>query len=113
MRHQAIRNIYSNVVTIYEGDPWQYLDADGNDVVIDEDAVQSEQDRLQSEYDALQYQRDRQPEYPSIASLTFVAVTFVLLWGIADEFILKLSVVFETVLVPKLFVLTSGIIKIS
>ena len=67
MRHQAIRNIYSNVVTIYEGDPWQYLDADGNDVVIDEDAVQSEQDRLQSEYDALQYQRDRQPEYPSIA----------------------------------------------
>ena len=69
MRHQAVRNIHSNVITVNEhgSDTWEYLDADGNDVVIDEDAVQAEQDRLQSEFDALQYQRDRRPEYPSMA----------------------------------------------
>tara|TARA_R100001530_G_C4252391_1_gene138199 strand:+ start:382 stop:675 length:294 start_codon:yes stop_codon:yes gene_type:complete len=31
-----------------------------------EEAIQAEIIRLQAEYDALQYQRDRQPEYPSI-----------------------------------------------
>jgi len=67
MRHQAVRNIHSDIRTVIEGDPWQYLDADGNDVSIDEDAVQEEEDRLQSEDDALQYQRDRKPEYPSMA----------------------------------------------
>ena len=31
-----------------------------------EEAIQAEIIRLQAEYDANQYQRDRQPEYPSI-----------------------------------------------
>jgi predicted lipoprotein len=34
---------------------------------IPEAEIQAEMERLQAEYDALQYQRDRKPEYPSMA----------------------------------------------
>ena len=64
MRHQAIRNVYANAVTI-SGDS-NVWDADGNAVAIDESLVQAEVARLQAEHDALQYQRDRKAEYPSI-----------------------------------------------
>ena len=64
MRHDAIRNVYANAVTI-SGDR-NVWDADGNAVVIDEALVQAEVARLQAEHDALQYQRDRKAEYPSI-----------------------------------------------
>ena len=64
MRHDAIRNVYANAVTI-SGDR-NVWDADGNAVVIDEALVQAEVARLQAEHEALQYQRDRKAEYPSI-----------------------------------------------
>ena len=64
MRHQAIRNVYANAVTI-SGDS-NVWDADGNAVVIDEALVQAELTRLQAEQDATQYKRDRAPEYPPI-----------------------------------------------
>ena len=64
MRHQAIRNIHSNVVTIYEGETWRCIDKDENNVTIDTAKVDAEVIRLQAEYNANQYQRDRQ--YPSI-----------------------------------------------
>lgn len=64
MRHDAIRNVYANAITIDgNSDVW---DADGNVVVIDEALVQAELARLKAEYDALQYQRDRKAEYPSL-----------------------------------------------
>ena len=64
MRHDAIRNIYANAVTI-SGDS-NVWDADGNVVVIDEALVQAEVARLQAESDANQYQRDRAAAYASI-----------------------------------------------
>ena len=67
MRHDAIRNVYANAVTI-SGDS-NVLDSDGNAVVIDEALVQAEVARLQAEQDATQYQRDRKAEYPSMDEL--------------------------------------------
>lgn len=64
MRHDAIRNVYANAVTI-SGDS-NVWDADGNAVAIDESLVQAEVARLQAEQDATEYQRLRAPEYPPI-----------------------------------------------
>jgi len=67
MIHDAIRNIYPNVVTVAGDENPVAYDEDGKVVEIDEDLVQAEVDSVQAEYDALQYQRDREPEYPSMA----------------------------------------------
>ena len=67
MRHQAIRNIHSNVVTIYEGETWRCIDKDENNVTIDTAKVDAETIRLQAEYDAQAYARSRQAEYPPLA----------------------------------------------
>ena len=57
MRHDAIRNVYANAVTISgDSDVW---DADGNAVAIDESLVQAEVARLQAEYDSKAYARAR------------------------------------------------------
>jgi len=64
MRHDAIRNVYANAVTISgDSDVW---DADGNVVVIDEALVQAEVSRLQAEQDSTQYQRDRAAAFASL-----------------------------------------------
>jgi hypothetical protein len=65
MRHQAIRNLYPNVVTIDDGSG--AFDAQNNQVTVDEQAVQAEIARLEAEYAAKQYQRDRAAAYPSLA----------------------------------------------
>jgi hypothetical protein len=63
MRHQAIYNTHSNVVTINgEVEAW---DKDGNVVVLDESKITTEVDRLQAEWDAQEYARDRTTAYPS------------------------------------------------
>ena len=63
MRHQAIYNTHSNVVTINgEVEAW---DKDGNVVVLDESKITTEVDRLQAEHDAQAYARDRITAYPS------------------------------------------------
>jgi hypothetical protein len=64
MRHDAIRNLYPNVVTIDDGAG--AFDAEGNSVAVDEQAVQAEITRLQADYAAKQYQRDRAAAYPRI-----------------------------------------------
>ena len=61
MKHQAIYNLYPNVVTI-TGDT--SFNAEGNPVTIDESLVQAEVTRLQAEYEAKEYQRKRALEYP-------------------------------------------------
>ena len=61
---KAVRNIHPNVVRTI-GD--ESFDVDGNIVVLDQSLIDAEIIKLQAEYDALQYQRDRKPEYPSIA----------------------------------------------
>jgi hypothetical protein len=63
MRHQAILNLYKNVVGINDTGA---LDAEGNIVAIDEQLVQTEIIRLEADYVAKKYQRDRAVRYPSI-----------------------------------------------
>jgi hypothetical protein len=65
MRHEAIRNLYPNVVTIDDGAG--AFDAQGNQVTVDEAAVAAEIARLEADYAAKQYQRDRAAAYPSLA----------------------------------------------
>lgn len=64
MRHEAIRSLYPNVVTIDDGAG--AFDAQGNQVTIDEAAVATEIARLQAAYNNKEYQRQRVTEYPPI-----------------------------------------------
>jgi hypothetical protein len=65
MRHDAIRNLYPNVVSV--DDTAGAFDAHGNQVTIDESLVAAEIARLEADYAAKQYQRDRAAAYPSLA----------------------------------------------
>ena len=67
MNHQAIYNLYPNVVSIDDGEGAK--DKDGNPVSIVRSDYEAEVARLQAEQDATQYQRDRLAEYPSIDEL--------------------------------------------
>lgn len=62
MNHTAIYNTHPTVVTI--DDDAGAFDANGNQVTIDEAAVQAEVARLQADFDAKEYQRNRAAEYP-------------------------------------------------
>jgi hypothetical protein len=64
MRHKAIRNLYANVITI--DNATGAFDAQGNQVTIDEQAVQAEITRLEADYAAKAYARSRAAEYPAI-----------------------------------------------
>jgi 6-pyruvoyl-tetrahydropterin synthase len=65
MKHQAIRNLYANVVTI-RGD--EAFDKDENKITLDATAVDNEVKRLEDEYDN-DYARKRKAEYPTIEEL--------------------------------------------
>jgi hypothetical protein len=65
--HSAIRRAYSNAVTIDDGAG--AFDADGNQIELDQALVDAAAAELAAEAAATQYQRDRQPEYPSLATL--------------------------------------------
>ena len=67
LNHEAIRRAYSNAVTIQ--DRRGAFDADGNKIELDQALVDAAAAEIQAELDATQYQRDRQPEYPSLADL--------------------------------------------
>ena len=64
MRHQAIFNTHSIVVTI-NGDS-QAWDKDGNAVELDEDKIATEIAKLEKEFLDQAYARKREAEYPSI-----------------------------------------------
>ena len=65
--HDAIYKAYPNVVSI--GDNYGAFDADGNQIELDQALVDAAAAELAAEAAATQYQRDRQPEYPSLATL--------------------------------------------
>jgi hypothetical protein len=65
MRHLAIRNTHSTVVTI-NGEV-DAFDSKGNLVTLDEALITAEISRLQAEYDSKQYARNRAEAYPSLA----------------------------------------------
>jgi hypothetical protein len=63
MNHQAIYNLYPNVVSIDDGaGP---MDKDGNLVPIVQSDYEAEIARLQAEYDSQAYARARAKSYPS------------------------------------------------
>jgi len=66
MRHEAVNNLYDNVVSQVDN---KAFDVEGNSVVVDETKVAEEVKRLQADYDSKQYERDRLAEYPSIQEL--------------------------------------------
>ena len=70
MRHEAIRKIHPEVVSIYEGDVWRCTDENEVEVTIDTTKVDAEEKKLQAEFDAQEYARNRAAEYPSIEELT-------------------------------------------
>ena len=67
LNHEAIRRAYPNAVTIDDGTG--AFDADGNPITLDQALVDASAAEIQAELDATQYQRNRQPEYPSLATL--------------------------------------------
>ena len=67
MNHEAIYRAYPNAKTI--NDSLGAFDADGNKIELDQALVDAAAAELAAEAAATQYQRDRQPEYPSLADL--------------------------------------------
>ena len=65
--HDAIYRAYPAVKSI--DDSRGAFDADGNQIELDQTLVDAAAAEIQSELDATQYQRNRQPEYPSLATL--------------------------------------------
>ena len=63
MNHQAIYNLYPNVVSI--DDTAGVMDKDGNQVPVVQSDYESEVARLQAEYDSQAYARARAEAYPS------------------------------------------------
>jgi phytoene dehydrogenase-like protein len=63
MNHQAIYNLYPNVVTV--DDTAGAMDKDGNQVPVVQSDYEAEVARLQAEYDAQAYARARKEAYPS------------------------------------------------
>ena len=69
MRHEAIRSLYPNVVTIDDGAG--AFDAQGNQVTVDEDVVTAEIERLKPIKDAEQASAKRQQAYIADADPLF------------------------------------------
>lgn len=67
MNHNAIYRAYPNVTEIH--DSRGAFDINGNKVELDQALVDAAAAELAAERAATQYQRDRQPEYPSLADL--------------------------------------------
>lgn len=63
----AIAKAYPNAVSI--SGKYGAFDADGNQIELDQALVDAAAAELAAEAAATQYQRDRQPEYPSVADL--------------------------------------------
>ena len=66
-QYEAIYSLHSNVVRI--DDELGCFDVDGNLVTLDQTAVDAKAAELQAAEDAVAYKQQRQPEYPSLATL--------------------------------------------
>jgi len=67
VNHDAVFRAYPNVTT--SDDTLGAFDADGNQIELDQTLVDAAAAELAAEAAATQYQRNRQPEYPSLATL--------------------------------------------
>ena len=68
LNHDAIYRAYADTVVRID-DSAGAFDADGNQIELDQTLVDAAAAELAAEAAATQYQRDRQPEYPSLADL--------------------------------------------
>ena len=66
MKLERINAVYSVHPETRSSDDNGFYNADGEKIVLDEDAVSKKEAELQAEYDSKQYQRDRATSYPSI-----------------------------------------------
>jgi len=66
--HDAIYRAYAGTVVCID-DSTGAFDADGNQIELDQALVDAAAAELAAEAAATQYQRNRQPEYPSLATL--------------------------------------------
>ena len=67
---EAIHRAYPNAVSATEDNgTFTAFDANGNQIELDQTLVDAAAAEIQAELDATQYQRNRQPEYPSLATL--------------------------------------------
>ena len=66
LNHDAIYRAYPAVKSIDDGTG--AFDADGNQIELDQSLVDAAAAELAAEAAATQYQRNRQPEYPSLAT---------------------------------------------
>ena len=66
--HDAIYRAYAGTVVRID-DSLGAFDADGNQIELDQSLVDAAAAELAAEAAATQYQRNRQPEYPSLATL--------------------------------------------
>jgi len=64
---EAIRKAYSNATKI--SDRYGAFDADGNQIELDQALVDAAAAEIAAELAATEYQRQRAPEYPSMAEL--------------------------------------------
>ena len=67
LNHDAIRRAYPNAGTI--DDSTGAFDADGNQIELDQSLVDAAAAEIVAEQAATEYQRQRGPEYPSLATL--------------------------------------------
>ena len=65
--HEAIYRTHPNVVTVCE--KYGPFDADGNQIELDQALVDAAAAEIAAELAATAYQRQRAPEYPSLATL--------------------------------------------
>ena len=68
LNHDAIYRAYAGTVVRID-DSTGAFDADGNQIELDQALVDAAAAELAAERAATQYQRNRQPEYPSLADL--------------------------------------------
>ena len=67
LNHEAIRRAYHNAVNVDDGAG--AFDADGNQIILDQSLVDAAAAEIAAELAATEYQRQRAPEYPSLATL--------------------------------------------
>jgi len=65
--HEAIFRAYPNAKGVWDGKG--VFDADGNPIELDQSLVDAAAAEIAAEQAATAYQRQRQPEYPSLAEL--------------------------------------------
>ena len=68
LNHDAIYRAYPNAISVSDSRNGAF-DADGNQIELDQALVDAAAAELAAEAAATQYQRDRKPEYPSVADL--------------------------------------------